>query len=517
VTASRDPDSCYRALLSRDRRFDGLFFVGVRTTGVYCRPICPARAPGRDRCEFFGNAAEAERAGFRACFRCRPELAPGLAPVDAVPRLVRAAAARVQAGFLDEGTVDDLARALGVTARHLRRAMEAELGVSPVELAQTRRLALAKQLLHDTNLPLTDVAFAAGFSSLRRFNALFQTRFGRAPSAVRRALGERTAAQSPGPTRPAARSSGVARRATSTAPRPATSAAADITLRLDYRPPFDAPTLFGFLAARAVPGVEQVAAGQLVRTVRMGDVAGWLAVAPDRDRPALRARVSLSLVPRLAEIVARLRALFDLDAQPDVIAAALGADPRLGPLVRARPGLRVPGAFDPFEAATRTVLGQLVSVRAATTLAGRLARTFGAPAPADVPGLDRLFPTAAELARVPVGRLAAIGLPAARARTILGLARAVAHGRLDLGPARDPEAVVRALLEMPGIGPWTAQAIALRVLRFPDAFPSGDLGVQQALGTRSAREAEALSAPWRPFRAYAVLHLWTAHSLSKGG
>lgn len=494
MTTHHDPDACYRALRSRDRRFDGLFYVGVRTTGVYCRPICPARTPGRDRCDFFGCAAEAERAGFRACFRCRPELAPGLAPVDSVTRLVRAAAARIEAGFLDEGSVDELAGRLGVTARHLRRAMEAELGVSPVELAQSRRLALAKRLLHDTSLPLADVAFAAGFASLRRFHALFRARFGRAPSAVRRDLGARRT----GP------------------PRSGADPAA-LCLRLDYRPPFDAATLFAFLGARGIPGVETVRDGELCRTVRLGDALGWIAVAAEGDRPALRARVSLSLAPRLAEVVARVRALFDLDARPDVIADALGADPRIGPLVAARPGLRVPGAFDAFEAAARTILGQLVSVKAATTLAGRLARTFGRPATVEIAGLERFFPSAAELARVSASQVAAIGLPEARARTLVGLARAVARGRIDLGPTADPDATVAALLEMPGIGPWTAQAIAMRVLRSPDAFPGGDLGVQAALGTRSAREAEALSQPWRPWRSYAVLHLWTSHALQKGG
>jgi AraC family transcriptional regulator of adaptative response / DNA-3-methyladenine glycosylase II len=464
-----DADACYRALASRDRRWDGVFYVGVTTTGVYCRPICPARTPGRARCEFFSRAVLAEHAGYRACFRCRPELAPGLASVDATPRLVHAAAQRIDAGFLNAHSIEGLAGALGVTSRHLRRAMETELGVSPVELAQSRRLALAKQLLQDTGLPLAEIAFASGFASVRRFNAVFRAQFGRAPSTLRREHAE------PGPCEEM------------------------IELRLGYRPPFDFAALLAFLSVRAVPGVESVEGGEYRREVALGGRRGTLIVRDDPTRHALVCRVSPSLAPSLMEIAARVRALFDLDARPTVVAAHLARDPRLARLVKARPGLRVPGAFDGFEVAIRAILGQQISVRGATTLAGRLAERFGAPF------------TAPTLAAAPLAAVRAIGLPAARAQTIVSLSRAVADGTIDLSPGAgsDPASTIAALERISGIGPWTAQYLAMLALRWPDAFPAGDLGVRKALGVERARDAETRAAAWRPWRAYAVIHLWT--------
>ena len=479
-----DPETCYRALVARDRRFDGVFFVAVKTTGIYCRPICPARTPGRDRCAFFARAAEAEHAGYRACFRCRPELAPGVARVDAIGRLVRAAASRIDAGVLDDASVDELAVGLGVTGRHLRRAMEAELGISPIAYAQTRRLALAKQLLHDTTLPLAEVALGAGFASIRRFNAAFRERFEVAPSEVRRAVGVGA-----GP----ARSEGA------------------IALRLDYRPPLDWAWLLSFLGARAVPGVELVDAERYARTVRVGELRGRIDVTRDARREgALIATVSLSLLPRLAHVVSRLRALFDLDAEPRTIAEQLGRDPALAGAVRARPGLRVPGCFDPFEMMVRAVLGQQVSVRGATTLAGRLARRFGSVLPERVEGAPELaFPSAEELSRAHVSAVREIGLPEARAETLVSLAKAVATGAVDPANVAEPEAFVAALQSLRGIGPWTANYVAMRALRWPDAFPAGDLGVQKALGVKTAKAAEDRSRAWQPWRAYAVMHLWT--------
>jgi AraC family transcriptional regulator of adaptative response / DNA-3-methyladenine glycosylase II len=472
-----DADTCYRALRSRDARFDGLFFVGVRTTGIYCRPICPARVPARERCDFFGQTAEAERAGFRACFRCRPELAPGSAPVDSVPRLVRAAAARIDAGFLNEGSLDELAAELGVTARHLRRTFGSQLGVSPVEVAQTRRLALAKQLLHDTELPLADVAFASGFSSIRRFNSAFRGRFQRPPSGLRRGRGGGADTDA-------------------------------FALRLDYRPPLDWPALLAFLGVRALPGVEQVNEDRYERTARLGHCAGWIAVSRHPSRHALVAQVSLSLAPKLMELRARLRAVFDLDARPEVIAAHLRRDRRLRADVRAHPGLRVPGAFDPFELAVRAVLGQQISVAAARTLAGRLVARFGTPLGGSRAGLSALFPAASALAAVRVEALQALGLTSARAQTLKGLAEALASGRVNLSSGVEPERLVGLLQEVRGIGEWTAQYIALRALSWPDAFPAGDLGVHHALGVRSAREAKEVAEGWRPWRAYGVAHLW---------
>jgi AraC family transcriptional regulator, regulatory protein of adaptative response / DNA-3-methyladenine glycosylase II len=486
-----DPDACYRAILARDARFDGVFFVGVKTTGIYCRPICPARTPGRDRCLFFGTAAEAERAGFRACFRCRPELAPGLAPVDAVPRVVAEAMRRIEAGALAEGSLESLAGELGVTSRHLRRAMHAALGISPVELAQSRRLAMARQLVADTTLPLAEVAFASGFRSLRRFNAAFRARYDCAPSRLRRAR------------RPAA---------------PADT----LTLTLAYRPPYDWPAMLRFLGARAVPGVELVRGDTYLRTARVGAQCGWLAVTPIPHRAALRAEISLSLSAALMPLRARLRRVFDLDAQPATIAAHLARDPMLAARVKARPGLRVPGAFDGFEAATRAVLGQQVSVAAATTLAGRLASRFGDPIATPHAELTRLAPTAAPIAAAADAAIAAIGVPKSRGRTLGMLARAVSSGGLSLdaagqvGEGGEMGGALERLVALPGIGPWTAHYLAMRAFGWPDAFPETDLGVRRALGGVSGPQARALAEPWRPWRAYGVTHLWTTDGVAQG-
>jgi AraC family transcriptional regulator of adaptative response / DNA-3-methyladenine glycosylase II len=494
-----DPDTCYRALQAHDPRFDGVFFVAVTTTGIYCRPICPARVPGADRCRFFRRAAEAERAGFRACFRCRPELAPGgttgaatdVAPVDALARLVRSAAARIDAGYLNDASVDDLAAELGVTSRHLRRAMEAELGVTPVELAQTKRLALAKHLLQETRLPLAEVAFAAGFASVRRFNALFQARFGRAPSSVRREHGDSEEEEG----------------------------SDAITLRLDYRPPLEWSALLSFLAGRAIPGVESVAAGEYRRGVWIGERTGWLSVRKDGERNALRATVSLSLAPVLTTVVARLRAQLDLDAHPTLIAEHLGKDAVLARSISLHPGLRVPGAFDGFEMAVRAILGQQVTVAAATTLSGRIVKRFGTPPPEGMPDamadIGWSFPRAPRLADATVDEIASLGMPGARARTILELSRSIARGDVSLTPEASPDTVIERLVALPGIGPWTAHYIALRALRWPNAFPAADLGVRKALGVSTVKAAEERAARWQPWRAYAVLHLWT--SLAAGG
>ncbi len=406
---------------------------------------------------------------------------------------MRSAASRIDAGYLNEASVDDLAAELGVTSRHLRRSMEAKLGVTPVELAQTKRLALAKHLLQETPLPLAEVAFAAGFASVRRFNALFQERFDRAPSEVRRAHGAPEHAVADG----------------------------SLALRLDYRPPFAWDALLSFLAGRAIPGVEQVTNGEYRRSVTIGERSGWLAVRADAKRNALRAQVSLSLAPVLTVVVNRLRALFDLDAHPTLIAEHLRRDPVLAPSIEAVPGLRVPGAFDGFEMAVRAILGQQVSVAAATTVSGRLAQRFGSPSGDETTrlpsGIGWQFPSAARLAEATVDQVAALGMPGARARTILELSRAVARGDVTLSSEGevDPDAIIEQLLALPGIGPWTAHYVALRALRWPNAFPAGDLGVRKALGLSSTRAVEERSTEWQPWRAYAVLHLWT--SLSTGG
>lgn len=443
-----DPDTCYRALSARDPRFDGEFFIAVSTTRIYCRPVCTARRPGRDRCTFYRTAAQAEQAGYRACLRCRPELAPGAAPVDSVSRLVNGAVRLIDQGYLNDHSVPELAARFEVTDRHLRRAVQSELGVSPVELAQTRRLALARQLLQDSTLGLTELAFACGFGSVRRFNTAFRERFGRPPSALRKERG----------------------------------APEGITLRLDYRPPLDWIGLLAFLGGRAVAGLETIQAGEYRRLTPKGEIR----VRRHPDKPALLAYLPLSLAREVLPITVRLRHLFDLDAQPEAIAEVLGpAYDR---------SLRVPGAFDPFEMAIRAVLGQQVSVRAATTLAGRLVERFGG-----------FFPTPEELAGQDPDELAGLGLPGSRARTLVALAAAVASGGLRLDGHLPLEETLARLEALPGIGPWTSHYVALRALHWPDAFPTGDLGVRKALGSRAGQRAER----WRPWRAYAVMHLWT--------
>jgi AraC family transcriptional regulator of adaptative response / DNA-3-methyladenine glycosylase II len=466
VTPAIDTETCYRALTARDARFDGRFYVGVATTGIYCRPVCTARTPRRDRCTFYASAAEAEHAGFRACFRCRPELAPGQAPVDSLPRLVTAAVARIEEGYLNERSVEELAGELGVAARHLRRAVGEVLGVSPAELARTRRLALAKQLLHDTDLDITEIALAAGFGSLRRFHQAFRDAFAMPPTAVRRATGTR--------------------------------AAAGLILRLGYRKPFDWPRLLAFLAARAVPGVEDIADVTYRREVRLGGHAGAITVRDDAEHACLRVELAPSLAGVAMAVAARLRNLFDLDAHPHEISDALGEDRTLAPLVKARPGLRVPGAFDGFEVAVRAILGQQVSVRAASTLAARLVARF-----------EGAFPTPKALAGARTDEIAKLGLPAARANALIALARGVCDGSVDLDRGAAPDRTIAALEALPGVGPWTAHYIAMRALGWPDAFLAGDLIIRKALGGITPRAATARAEAWRPWRAYAVLHLWS--------
>ena len=475
-----DADGCYRALTARDARFDGVFYVGVSTTGVYCRPICPARTPRRDRCAFFARAAEAERAGYRACFRCRPELAPGSASTDALSSLARRAAERVEEGFLDVGGVDALASSLGVTSRHMRRAMVDELGVGPIELAETRRIAIAKQLVRGSALPFAQIAHASGFGSVRRFNAAFRARAGCAPSALRR--GARAASED-----------------------------GSVVLRLAARAPFDGARLLGFLGTRAVRGVEHASERTYARSLCVGEQRGWVVIRIEPDG-AIEARVSAALARVIVPVSARLSALLDLRAHPSAIDEVLSADPVLAPSVRARPGLRVPGAVSGFEIAVRALLGQQVSVAAARTIAGRLCERFGAPLAGPSAEIVRAFPEAGAIAEAGARRVAEIGVPGARAEALCTLAREVASGGLDLSRGADPEEARRALIALPGIGAWTAEYVRMRALGWPDAFPAGDLVVRKQLGGVTAREAEHRSEAWRPFRAYAVMHLWAMAS-----
>ena len=484
------PDVCFRIFASRDARFDGRVFVGVKTTGIYCRPICPARTPKPENVSFYPSAAAACQAGFRPCLRCRPELAPDLAGWDGTSTTVARALGLIEAGALDDGDVESLAGHLGITGRQLRRLFNQHLGATPVAVAQTRRIHLAKQLLHETNLGMAEVAFAAGFGSVRRFNETFQTLFREPPALLRRARG-------------AASGTGAG------------AGAGGITIRLPYQPPYDWDGLLEYLGGRLIPGVETVRDGRYARTIALDGQAGTLAVEPG-PKQTLQATVRFPRLVALPRTIARLRRVFDLAANPELINAHLAADPFLAPLVAARPGLRVPGAWDDFELAVRAILGQQITVALATRQSGLIVAAFGPPLDdphANALGLTHLFPTPAQLA---AADLADLGLmPGARARAISALGAAVAADPGLFGPYRDLPSTVARLKSLPGIGEWTAQYIALRALREADAFPAADVGLMRAIAPELGRRpssAELLlrAEAWRPWRAYAALHLWTS-------
>lgn len=490
-------DSRYLALCSRDARFDGQFFTGVTSTGIYCRPVCAVRTPRREHCRFFTLAAQAESAGFRPCLRCRPEVAPqalAWSVQDASSILVQQALRLIdtpQAWDTPEGLgVARLAQRLGVSDRHLRRIFEAALGVSPLQYLQTRRLLLAKQLLTDTRLPVTQVALSSGFGSVRRFNAAFAAHYGLNPSQLRRA----GAPAAPG------------------------DAGLCGSIRLAYRPPLDVPALLTFFAQRQFTGVECAAPanGTLRRTVRLQagsrELTGWMAARFDTARHQVWLQTSEHLAPALAQVIARVRAMLDLDADPAAIHAVLGA------AFPGTEGLRVPGAFDGFELAVRAVLGQQITVAAARTLGQRLVERLGEPVATPWPDLQRLFPSPATLAQAEGEVLGQLGIVRQRQAAIVALARAVDSGQLALHPGADVAATTQALCQLPGIGDWTAQYIALRALRWPDAFPAGDVALHKALGVQGqpqpARAATALAQAWRPWRGYAVLRAWATGSIS---
>ncbi|WP_151631873.1 DNA-3-methyladenine glycosylase 2 [Noviherbaspirillum aerium] len=479
-----DSDSCYRALSAKDTRFDGVFFTGVTTTGIYCRPVCTVKTPRLSSCRFFSSAAAAEAAGFRPCLRCRPELAPYALQEN----LAHAVWQRIAGGALNDGNVERLADEVGLSSRQLRRVLMQHFGVTPVELAQTQRLLFAKKLLQETRLPMADVAFAAGFGSVRRFNALFAQRYGIAPGDIRRA-GEGKASAAPGA----------------------------LTLRLAYRPPLDWTRMLSYLSHRAIAGVEQVQTGEgnggcYARSVRLDGCHGWLSISHRPERSQLELEVAPSLAGVLMPLVARVRALFDLDANPAVIVGHLGRDALLSERLERMPGLRVPGAFDAFELGIRAVLGQQVSVAGATTLSGRLVQRFGVATATPFGRITHHFPLPAVLAEANVADIAAIGLPQARAQTILNLARFAAEGGMQMRPGLTLAESVTRLRSVRGIGDWTAHYIALRALRFPDAFPAGDLGLQKAAagdgGRLTEKQLDARAADWSPWRGYAALALW---------
>jgi AraC family transcriptional regulator of adaptative response / DNA-3-methyladenine glycosylase II len=534
----------YLALSARDARFDGRFFTGVTSTGIYCRPVCAVRTPRRENCRFFTLAAQAENSGFRPCLRCRPEVAPQFlqwSTQDASSILVQQAVRLLDAPDLwrsatdvvetrspeaQGATVARLAARLGVSDRHLRRIFETALGVSPLQYLQTRRLLTAKQLLTDTDMPVTEVALASGFASVRRFNAAFSEHYSLNPSQVR--ASRRAPAAGRGvhgaPTAP-----------TAAADAPATVQVA--TLRLAWRPPLDAQALLAFFERRQFVGVEWVDFGadsaktsghaasahdalpSLRRTVRLApaqtglaqEVTGWLSARFEVARHQVLLQTSDSLYPVLPQVIRRVRAMLDLDADPVAINAALHAHFPQGD------GLRVPGAFDGFELAVRAVLGQQITVAAARTLGQRLVQRLGEPIATPWPQLDRLFPTPATLAATEGEILGQMGIVRQRQAAIVALARAVDSGALQLQAGADVPATTAALCALPGIGDWTAQYIAMRVLRWPDAFPAADVALHKALGVQGeknpARAAAQASEAWRPWRSYAVLRAWDSLAL----
>jgi len=478
-----DPDRCYRALRTRDARFDGRFFTAVRSTGIYCRPICPAPTPKRENCIFVPCAAAAAERGFRPCLRCRPEASPGTPAWLGTSSTVSRALRMIDDGALDNGDVGAFAERLGIGERQLRRLFVQHLGAAPIAVAQTRRVLFAKRLIDDTDLPMTEIALAAGFSSIRRFNDAIRKTYGMPPRALRR--------------RRAARGAG--------------SDTCDLAFHFAYRPPLDWDALTRFLEVRAIPGVESVCGGSYRRTFGFDAGRGTLAVEPDPERPLLRARLRFEGAVPLQEISERIRRIFDLTADPSTILSDLERSPTLRRAARAHPGIRVPGAWDGFELAVRAILGQQVSVRGATTLSGRLASRFGTHAEFgdETSDLCTIFPSPAVVAEADV---AAIGIPRNRAEAIRGLGRAFADGSLALDAADDLDSLIFRLKELPGIGDWTAHYIAMRAAHEPDAFPASDLGLRRSLSSdgRPATEAALRNAAqdWRPWRAYAAMLLW---------
>jgi len=486
-----DPTACYRALRTRDRRFDGRFFVGVKTTGVYCRPICPARTPRFENVSFHPSAAAAQEAGFRPCLRCRPEASPDIALWRGTSNTVARALALIADGGLDgDGTnVDKLAARVGVGERQLRRLFRQHLGASPISVAQTRRVLFAKQLVHETTLPMIEVALASGFGSLRRFNTTFRSLYGRPPSELRRRHFDR-------PGVPGA---------------DGTECTTGVTLHLAYRPPYDWDAILAHLSARAIPGVEHVENGRYLRTVVENGEDGVVEVGHAPERHALAVTIRFPNVRALPAIVARVQRLFDLRTDIEAIGAELSRDPILAPLVERRPGLRVPGAWDGFELAVRAVLGQQVTVRTARDLARALVAACDARVThASGERTNRRFPDPAALLAGDLGRLR---MPGARKATLKALAEAAVREPRLFDPSASHDDFVERFLAIRGVGAWTAEYIALRALHDTDAFPATDAGLKRAaegLGiARTSRRLVERAEAWRPWRAYAAQHLWT--------
>ena len=478
-----DRETCYRAICSRDARFDGRFFTAVKTTGIFCRPICPAKTPQLENCLFMPSAAAAHTAGYRPCRRCLPELSPDLRARQSSGAISRALRL-IGEGALDHGSVDDLACRVGVSSRQLRRLFAKHLGASPNATAQTRRVLFAKKLIGETALNLTEIAHASGFGSLRRFNAVMREALGKSPRELR--------------AHPPARSEPVHR----------------VELKLAYAPPLSWEMFMRYWRVRAIPGVELADGERYRRSIEIGGQQGIVEVRPRRGHDELLAVIDLPEVTHLSTIVARLRRMFDLDADCNEIARHLGADPALQPRVAALPGLRLPGAWDPFELGVRAILGQQVSVAAATTLAGRLVEAHGKKLRGSDTPPEFLFPSPERLAGA---ELAALGMPRKRAAAISGLAAAAASDENLFTSFTVPDELVARLIALPGIGEWTAQYIALRGLGEPDAFPASDLGLLKAWSTADERATPAAlsraAQRWRPWRGYAAMYLWLGDNI----
>ena len=472
-----DDEQHYRASVSKDARFDGVFFIAVTSTGIYCRPSCPAMTPKREHMRFYKTPAAAQQAGFRACKRCRPDASPGSPEWNIRADMTARAMRLIADGIVDREGIDGLARSLGYEQRQVRRVLTAELGASPLALARAQRAQTARVLVETTKLPMGDIAFAAGFASIRQFNATILEVFDTPPSRLR----ERAARNAPA-TPPGA-----------------------VCLRLPFRPPIDLPRLFGFLAARAVPGVEEVTASTYRRTISLPNGRGILSLRNVDQARWVECELELDDLRDVTAAVQRCRRLLDLDADPDAVSGFLASDEVIGPLARACPGRRSPGHVDGDELAMRAVLGQQVSVAAARRLGARLTAEYGKPLARPSGTLTHCFPDAATVAAADP---AALPMPAARARALVTLAAALASGEVALHPGADRDEAAARLLALPGIGPWTVAYIRMRALSDPDAFPATDVGVLRALAALGAGAGVAVAERWRPWRSYAVHHLW---------
>jgi AraC family transcriptional regulator of adaptative response / DNA-3-methyladenine glycosylase II len=470
-----DTRICSQARLSRDARFDGRFFIGVRSTRIYCRSICPVRTVMEQNVRYFPTAAAAVEAGYRPCLRCRPELSPGAPAWSGTSTTVSRALRLISESALEGETVELLASHLGIGSRQLRRLFVRHLGASPVAVMKTRRMHFAKNLIDETSLPMGQIAAASGFGSVRRFNAAFRKTYNRTPSQIRRL-----------------------------AHFDSTQPANEYSFRLHFRPPFEWEALLEFLARRAIPGVEAVESGCYRRTISLNGASGSLSVSLAETSDALEVRISFPEPRWLFLIIERVRHMFDLSADPNDIAQRLAKDCLLTRRIELMPGLRLPGCWDGFELAVRAILGQQVSVAGSSTLAGRLVRAFGTPTSAVAP-LTHLFPRAELLAQADVR---SIGLPESRAESIRSLAHAVSEGRIRFDSVLNVEEFQARLRELPGIGNWTRQYIAMRALGDPDAFPSSDLALLRAASLHSERELTQRAEVWRPWRAYAAMYLW---------